>query len=193
MHFSLSCLYLASYGLKSKGMYEKKTIKTFSCAPSIVWTVKTRSNVRIIGLRWKMADVQVGQAKYLHDDLRNCSYSDMEAVLVECGCFRQNQQKLMGGEVYPVLNVCLGVQSWVTEDDRALGEEPDIGYRVNRFGNSVICTWWWNSIQTDREDPRVIGIELRMEGLILDCYHSDNSKGVWVMNQTRREFFSYRR
>lgn len=65
----------------------------------------------------------------------------MEAVLVECGCFRQNQQKLMGvGELHPVLNVCLGVQSWVTEDDRALGEEPDIGYRVNRFGNSVICT-----------------------------------------------------
>lgn len=24
--------------------------------------------------------------------------------------------------------VCLGVQSWVTEDDRALGKEPDIGW-----------------------------------------------------------------
>lgn len=92
-----------------------------------------------------------------------------------------------------MLNVRLGVQSWVTEDDRALGKEPDIGYRVDRFCNSVICAWWWNSIQTDGEDPRVIGIEMRMEGLILDCYHSDNGKGVWVMNQTCREFFSYRR
>lgn len=35
-----------------------------------------------------------------------------------------------------MLNVCLGAQSQVTEDGKALGKEPDIGYRV---GSSEIA------------------------------------------------------